>query len=106
MHVVAFNQQSLLPLGRTARRQVCERAHGGTLFLDEIGEASGGFQGSFWGCRQGAHAGASGGAEEREVDLRLVAATTSDRRVEVEASRFREDQYFRLAGIPIYLLLT
>ena len=82
---------------------MCERADGGTLFLDEIGEVSGDFQGKLLRVLQERTFQRVGGTTEREVDIRLVAATNRDLRAEVDASRFREDLYFRLAVIPIHL---
>ena len=80
-----------------------ERADGGTLFLDEIGEVSGDFQGKLLRVLQERTFQRVGGTTEREVDIRLVVATNRDLRAEVEAGRFREDLYFRLAVIPIHL---
>jgi DNA-binding NtrC family response regulator len=86
-----------------SRPGLFERAHGGTLFLDEIGETSGDFQAKLLRVLQERVVQRVGGNEEREVDIRVVAATNRDLKVEVEAERFREDLYFRLAVIPIAL---
>lgn len=80
-----------------------ERAHGGTVFLDEIGEVSSDFQGKLLRVLQEKTLQRVGGADERTVDIRVVAATNRDLRAEVAASRFREDLYFRLAVIPVHL---
>jgi DNA-binding NtrC family response regulator len=80
-----------------------ERAAGGTVFLDEIGEVSGDFQGKLLRVLQEKKLQRVGGAEERAVDIRVVAATNRDLRAEVIAGRFREDLYFRLAVIPVQL---
>jgi transcriptional regulator with GAF, ATPase, and Fis domain len=86
-----------------AKLGLFERADGGTLFLDVIGEVSGDFQAKLLRVLQERTLQRVGGTTEREVDIRLVAATNRDLRAEVEASRFREDLYFRLAVIPIHL---
>ena len=78
-----------------------ERAHGGTLFLDEIGEISGDFQAKLLRVLQERRLQRVGGAEEREFDTRVVAATNRDLRKAVAEGGFREDLYFRLAVIPI-----
>jgi transcriptional regulator with PAS, ATPase and Fis domain len=80
-----------------------ERAAGGTLFLDEIGEVTLDFQGKLLRVLQERRILRVGGAEERSVDVRLVAATNRDLRAEAATGRFREDLYFRLAVIPIHL---
>ena len=80
-----------------------ERADGGTLFLDEIGEISLEFQAKLLRVLQERKVVRVSGETERELDLRVVAATNRDLLAEVEAGGFREDLYFRLAVIPIHL---
>ncbi len=86
-----------------ARPGLFERAHGGTLFLDEIGEIGPDFQTKLLRVLQERTVQRVGGGEEREVDVRVVAATNRDLRAEVAAGRFREDLFFRLAVIPIHI---
>ena len=86
-----------------ARTGLFERAQGGTLFLDEIGDVSPDFQAKLLRVLQERRITRVGGNEERPVDFRLVAASQRELRREVEAGRFREDLYFRLAVIPIHL---
>ena len=86
-----------------ARGGLFERAAGGTLFLDEIGDVSLEFQAKLLRVLQERRATRVGGSEEHALDFRLVAASQRDLRREVEAGRFREDLYFRLAVIPIQL---
>ena len=86
-----------------ARPGLFERAHGGTLFLDEIGETAPDFQAKLLRVLQERKATRVGGSEERSLDFRVVAASNRDLKREVEAGRFREDLYFRLAVIPIHL---
>ncbi len=80
-----------------------ERADGGTLLLDEIGEIGPDFQAKLLRVLQDRKLQRVGGAEERPVDVRIVAATNRDLRAEVSAGSFREDLYFRLAVIPIHI---
>jgi DNA-binding NtrC family response regulator len=86
-----------------ARPGLFERADGGTLFLDEIGETDADFQAKLLRVLQERSVVRVGGADERSVDVRIVAATNRDLRAEVAAGRFREDLFFRLAVIPVHL---
>jgi DNA-binding NtrC family response regulator len=78
-----------------------EQAHGGTLFLDEIGDMSLSAQAKVLRALQEGRITRVGGDKDINVDVRVVAATNKDLRKEIEAKRFREDLYHRLAVIII-----
>jgi transcriptional regulator with GAF, ATPase, and Fis domain len=80
-----------------------EQAHHGTLFLDEVGEMSPELQKKFLRVLQESKVRRLGGKEEITVDFRLVSATNRDLAGLLEAGRFREDLYYRLAGVVIDL---
>jgi len=78
-----------------------EQAQGGTLFLDEIGDMSLSAQAKVLRALQENRISRVGGDKSIAVDVRVVAATNKDLRKEIEAGRFREDLYHRLAVIII-----
>lgn len=78
-----------------------EQAHGGTLFLDEIGDMSLSAQAKVLRALQEGRITRVGGDKDIKVDVRVIAATNKDLRKEIEAKRFREDLYHRLAVIII-----
>jgi DNA-binding NtrC family response regulator len=90
--------------GAVAAHAGCfERASSGTLFLDEIGEISTSFQAKILRALQEGEVQRVGGARPLDVDVRVVAATNRDLDVEISAGRFREDLFFRLNVIPVWI---
>ena len=85
------------------RRGKFELADGGTLFLDEIGDMSLKTQAKVLRALQEQVVEPVGGAASVHVDVRVLAATNKDLPAEIRASRFREDLYFRLNVIPIFV---
>lgn len=80
-----------------------ELADGGTLFLDEIGDISPTVQVKLLRVLQEREFERVGGEQPVSVDVRIVSATNKDLQAEVEASRFREDLFYRLHILPINL---
>ncbi|MFN5982722.1 MAG: sigma-54-dependent transcriptional regulator [Fluviicola sp.] len=80
-----------------------ELASGGTLFLDEIGDMSLSAQAKVLRALQENVIQRVGGERDIKIDARIVAATNKDLRKEIEAGRFREDLYHRLAVILIHV---
>lgn len=80
-----------------------EAAHGGTIFLDEINSVSMKLQVKLLRVLQEQEFERVGETKTIRVDCRIVAATNRDLLDEIEAGRFREDLYYRLNVVPIYL---
>lgn len=80
-----------------------ELASGGSLFLDEIGSIPIEMQVKLLRALQESEFERVGGIKTIRVDVRLVAATNSDLRKEIESGTFRDDLYYRLNVIPIRL---
>src|SRR6476659_8175376 len=85
------------------RRGKFELADGGTLFLDEIGDMSVKTQAKVLRALQEQVVEPVGGTSSVKVDVRVIAATNKDLPTEIRGGRFREDLYFRLNVIPIFV---
>jgi DNA-binding NtrC family response regulator len=80
-----------------------ELAHGGTIFLDEIGEVSPPTQILLLRVLQDHRFERVGGEETLEVEVRVIAATNKNLMEEIRKGTFREDLYYRLNVIPIFV---
>ncbi|MDR0635170.1 MAG: nif-specific transcriptional activator NifA [Azoarcus sp.] len=86
-----------------SRKGRFEQADGGTLFLDEIGEISPAFQSKLLRVLQEGEFERIGGNSSIKVDVRIIAATHRDLEVAIEKGDFREDLFYRLNVMPLYL---
>jgi transcriptional regulator with GAF, ATPase, and Fis domain len=84
-----------------ARQGAFELAEGGTVFLDEIGELPLDVQPKLLRVLETREFRRVGGNRVFKADVRVVVATKRNLQREVEAGKFREDLYFRLAVVPI-----
>ena len=80
-----------------------ETADGGTIFLDEVADMSLMTQAKVLRVLQEQVVEPLGGRSGVRVDVRVVAATNKDLRTEIQESRFRDDLFFRLNVIPIFV---
>ena len=85
------------------RRGKFETSDGGTLFLDEIGDMSLKTQAKVLRPLQEQVVEPVGGTGTVKVDVRILAATNKDLPAEIRSGQFREDLYFRLNVIPIFV---
>jgi two-component system, NtrC family, nitrogen regulation response regulator NtrX len=85
------------------RRGKFEAADGGTIFLDEIGDMSVKTQAKVLRVLQEQTMEPVGGTGRITVDARVLAATNKDLQAEIRSGGFREDLYFRLNVIPIFV---
>jgi len=80
-----------------------ELSHGGTLFLDEIGDMPLEHQAILLRTLQDKKVMRVGGNRYKEVDFRLLAATNKDLMKMVEEKTFREDLYYRISVLTVYI---
>jgi two-component system response regulator FlrC len=78
-----------------------EQANGGTILLDEISEMDLGLQAKLLRVLQEREVERLGGRKTISLDVRVIATTNRDMRVEVDKGGFREDLYFRLSVLPL-----
>ena len=88
---------------KALKKGLFEIADGGTLFLDEIGELSPLLQAKLLRVLEDQMIRRVGGVRDIQVDVRVIAASNRDLEREVREGRFRQDLYYRLAIISIFL---
>jgi two-component system, NtrC family, response regulator AtoC len=88
---------------KVAKKGLFELADGGTVFLDEIGDMEVGMQAKLLRFLEDRTFRRIGGAKEIPVDVRIISATNKDLLKAIEDKTFRNDLYYRLQVIPIYL---
>ena len=88
---------------RRRKEGLLERAHGGTLFLDEIGNMSLSVQAKLLRVLEDGAFNRLGGTHIIKVDVRLIAATNAHLKDAVAHGQFREDLYYRLNVVPLYI---
>lgn len=86
-----------------AKMGLVELAHRGTLFLDEIGDMELSLQPKLLKVLEDQAFRRVGAVKDRQVDVRLIAATHQDLPNLVTASRFRGDLYFRISTLPLFV---
>lgn len=80
-----------------------EEANGGTFFIDEIGSTSMTLQSKLLRVLQEKEIRRVGSTETIKIDIRLIAATNEDLEQKVKRGEFREDLFYRLHVIPVFL---
>ncbi|MEY3906693.1 MAG: hypothetical protein RIR59_1516 [Pseudomonadota bacterium] len=80
-----------------------ERAHGGTLFLDEIADMPVTTQGKILRVLTDQSFTRVGGQRQVKVDVRVISSTARTLTEEIDAGRFREDFYYRLNVVPVFI---
>ncbi len=96
-----FGVEDNSPAGGTQTIGLFEQAHGGTLFLDEVADMPYEAQGRILRALQEQAFERVRGNKKVMVDVRVVASTSRELSLEIEAGRFREDLYYRLNVVPI-----
>ncbi len=86
-----------------ARKGYFEVTNGGTIFLDEIGEMPLGTQARLLRVLENGEFIKVGSSKVQKTDVRVAAATNINLMRKVEEKRFREDLYYRLSTVPIFV---
>jgi DNA-binding NtrC family response regulator len=87
----------------TATPGLIETAHGGTLFLDEISSLNPNLQSKLLRVLQEHSVQRLGGRSAKKIDFRLICATNEDLEDLMRKGRFREDLYYRINVVPIFI---
>ncbi|MBI3808199.1 MAG: sigma-54-dependent Fis family transcriptional regulator [Nitrospirae bacterium] len=85
------------------KRGLFEEADSGTIFLDEIADTTATFQAKLLRVIQEGEIKPVGGTQPIKIDARVISATNKNLSELVQAKMFRQDLYYRLAVLPIYL---
>src|SRR5437868_6565614 len=85
------------------RQGLFEMAHGGTLFLDELGELPIDLQPKLLRALEQREIRRVGSNKPIKVDVRIIAATNRNLEDEVRAGRFRQDLFYRLSVVRVFL---
>jgi two-component system response regulator GlrR len=80
-----------------------QAAHGGTLFLDEVGDMPASLQVKLLRVLQEGKVRPVGAVDSVDVDVRIISATHRDLESSVKRGEFREDLFYRLNVIPLYM---
>jgi two-component system response regulator AtoC len=80
-----------------------EEANAGTIFLDEIGELPLALQVKLLRVLQEEEITPLGDVSAKNIDVRVIAATSKDMKIEIEEGRFREDLFYRINVMTIHL---
>ncbi|NGZ97433.1 MAG: hypothetical protein CV089_15165 [Nitrospira sp. WS110] len=87
----------------TNKRGLFEEADGGTIFLDEIADTTPTFQAKLLRVLQEGEIKPVGGTRAMKIHTRVISASNKDLAELVKAKAFRQDLYYRLAVLPLYL---
>lgn len=88
---------------KATKKGLFELADGGTVFLDEIGDMEMGMQAKLLRFLEDRTFRRIGGAKVTAIDVRIISATNKDLIKAIETKEFRNDLYYRLQVIPIFL---
>ena len=88
---------------RRRKEGLIEKASGGTLFLDEIGNTSASLQAKLLRVLEEGNFLRLGGTRPIQVDVRIIAATNKILKEAVTNGEFREDLYYRLNVVPLFI---
>jgi len=97
------HEQGAFTDAKAARPGHIEMAHCGTLFLDEIATLGLALQAKLLRVLEDRVVTRIGGHTAKKIDFRLITATHGDLEAMVQAGRFREDLYYRINVVPVFL---
>ena len=89
--------------GGVRRAGACEAAHGGTVLLEEIGDLSPSLQARLLRVLEEQRFERTGSERTRQTDLRIIATTARDLDAKVRRGEFREDLFWALNIVPLFL---